>query len=88
MAFLAALTNLQDLNLEDTSITDAGLAQLKALTKLTRLNISGTEVTDAGLAHLKAVKSLKEIKLPINEKITDAGEGDLRKALPDLKVSR
>ena len=39
--------------LEDTKITDAGLAHLKGLTKLQKLDLYGTKVTYAGVKKLQ-----------------------------------
>ena len=44
------MTNLVQLNLEDTPISDAGLAHLEGLTNVTDLSLSSTHVTERGLA--------------------------------------
>jgi Leucine-rich repeat (LRR) protein len=48
------MTNLTELDLYDTQVTDAGLEHLKGLTSLTKLSLSRTPITDAGLAEIKA----------------------------------
>jgi hypothetical protein len=50
---LAALKQLQWLELSWTQVTDAGLKVLAGLTQLKRLYLSGTQVTDAGLQNLR-----------------------------------
>ena len=50
---LKGLTNLKELRLNATQVTDAGLVHLKGLTKLEERYLSGTQVTDAGVAELK-----------------------------------
>jgi len=76
LAHIAGLTELEELDLSDTQIGDAGLAHLAGLTKLKKLHIRSNPATDritnAGLAHLKDLKSLEEINLPYT-RITDTG---------------
>jgi hypothetical protein len=54
--FFARVWNV-DLN--NTKLTDPGIAILKGLTDLQNLDFSGTEVTDAGLVHLKHLTKLE-----------------------------
>jgi hypothetical protein len=49
---------LERLNLSQTQITDAGLANLYGM-KIGTLDVSRTRVTDAGLAKLRGIKSLQ-----------------------------
>jgi len=63
---LADQTQLQELQLLDTSISDAGLAHLKSMTELTSLKtlkLQGTKVTGAGLQHLAGLTSLESLNL-------------------------
>ena len=53
MDSLAKMTTLEDLVLDGTMITDAGLAKLKTLTKLKTLSVAGTGTTEAGVAELQ-----------------------------------
>ncbi len=54
------LTQLEVLDLEQSAVTDAGLAHLKGLANLSELylgsefNRAGPRITDAGLPHLSA----------------------------------
>ena len=65
------------LNLVVTSVTDAGLANLKGLTNLSASTSSGTSVTDAGLAHLKGLTNLSKLVLA-DTRVTDAGLANLK----------
>ena len=58
---LKSLTNLEELYLDDTQITGAGLEHLKDLTKLKRLGLQNTQITDAGLVNLKGLTSLERL---------------------------
>ena len=46
---LKGLTNLQELDLAGTQVTDAGLVHLKGLTNLQELDLSYTQVTEGGV---------------------------------------
>jgi hypothetical protein len=62
LAILKAFTHLQELDLLNTKVTDAGLAQLKGL-PLETLVLSHTEITGAGLDQLKGMAKLKVLSL-------------------------
>lgn len=49
---LPGLTNLENLNLSFTLVTDSGLKKLSGLTSLKSLNLDSRQITDAGLAVL------------------------------------
>ncbi len=73
LGYIAAMPNLQDLNLWYSAyLTDAGLEHLKSLTKLRRLNLEQTPIGDAGLEHLAGITSLESLNLS-ETKITDEG---------------
>jgi serine/threonine protein kinase len=62
MAYLKGLTKLTHLTLQDTSITDEGLGQLKNVgVQLTHLNLTNTKVSDVGLAKFKSLSKLQEL---------------------------
>jgi len=63
IAHLAALANLQHLEIADARISDRGLSALVKLQKLTDLNLDGTSITDAGLQHLARLQSLEWLSL-------------------------
>ena len=73
---------VQIVDLRNTQVTDAGLAQLKRLTNLKTLGLSWTQVTDAGLVHLEELTGLESLGLSWT-RVTDAGLVHL-KELPNL----
>ena len=86
VALLAAVgTQVYDLNLANTKVTDSGLAALEGMKNLHRLHLEKTGVTDAGLSHLKMLTSLEYLNL-YNTAVTDAGLSDLSglKALKNI----
>jgi hypothetical protein len=83
---LAGLKQLQNLKLYGTKVTDAGLKELAGLKRLKHLSLYKSEVTDAGLKHLARFKQLKRFNLS-KTKVTAKGIAELKKALPDLKIS-
>ncbi len=54
---------LEDLNLDSTGITDAGLVYLRGATNLRTLMIDDTQITDGGLVNLKGMKRLEYLYL-------------------------
>lgn len=85
LASLAALTHLETLVLDRSSLDDAGLAKLARLRRLRWLSLNKTRVTDAGLIHLKGMSDLRWLSLGWTV-VTDAGKKDLRQALPGLDI--
>ncbi len=75
-AQLAALAGVADqvtwLNLANTKVTDAGLAQIAGLKNLTALHLEKTELGDGALAHLKGMPHLEYLNAYAT-KVTDAG---------------
>jgi WD40 repeat protein len=77
---LADLTPLQGMNLaglthlwlNNTKVTDAGMAAFKGCKDLRYLNLASTKVTDRGLANFKDCKNLTALELTLT-KVTDAG---------------
>lgn len=55
--------NLETLDLNNTAVSDAGLAGIAGLTKLKHLNIASTTVSDAGLVKLAMLTSLESLGL-------------------------
>ena len=68
-------------------ITDAGLKHLGGLTNLTELSLFGRPITDDGLARLAGLKRLRQLELG-STKVTKQGVAQLRKAIPELEISR
>jgi hypothetical protein len=53
---------LETIVLDETLITDAGLAHLSGLTKLRSLSLGGTKVTDAGVRDLRVALPWVQIR--------------------------
>ena len=81
---LKGLTQLQQLDLNGTPVTDASLEHLKGLTQLQQLDLGGAQVTDAGLEHLKGLTQLQTLELAWTH-VTDAGLEHL-KGLTQLRT--
>lgn len=84
---LNGMSKLKVLILWDTKITDTGLVHLKGLQRLEHLALDGTNVTDAGSKHLKGMTNLESLSL-YRTRITDEGVDELRRALPNCKITR
>ncbi len=95
LAYISGLTELEEIDLEDSMIGDAGLQHLKGMKKLKKLDIGNRnypvshKITDAGMVHLNNLKSLEELKLP-HAGVTDIGLARLAglNALKKLNVGR
>jgi hypothetical protein len=81
------LSRLEFLSLNNTAITDAGLAHLTGLTRLRQLELWHTQTGDAGLASLKGLSNLRLILLA-GTRVTDDGVLELEEALPQVQVLR
>ncbi|HQR06812.1 MAG TPA: hypothetical protein PLN21_08325 [Gemmatales bacterium] len=60
---LAALKQLEWLDLSGTGVTDAGMKELAALKELSWINLSGTSVTDVTAAQLRSLNKLSHVDL-------------------------
>ncbi len=60
---LVGLPNLEELYLERTNITDAGLEYVSRISSLRKLDLWLTKVTDEGLKHLAALEKLESLRL-------------------------
>ena len=72
LAYLANLTQLEALELDEGQFTDCGLVGLRNLTSLESLRIMSRHVTDAGLKNLAGMRGLRQLSLSFSP-ITDAG---------------
>ena len=78
---------LEQLHLENTSVTDAGLRHLQAMNKMTWLVLNHTEVSDAGLIHLQGLtRPLVRIDL-FGTKVSREGVDTLQAALPRATIN-
>lgn len=83
MNLIVPFKNLEILNLNNTEITGAGLAELKALDQLRSLSLAGTKVTAPYLNELHAFKNLKKVFI-WNTHISSGEAEVLRKKFPDI----
>lgn len=85
LAPLARLDKLEDLDLTDCPVTDAGLRHLAKLRRLDTLRLRGTAITDAGVEWLQELPRLHTVDLR-NTNVTPEGRRRLEEAKPDLVV--
>jgi internalin A len=69
---IAALTQLEMLDLGETNLTDRGASELAGLKNLQTLDLHGTRVTSKGLAALAGLTKLRHLKLWKAKGIDDA----------------
>jgi internalin A len=69
---LPSLPSLKGLAMNQTPITDQGLASIERFPDLTFLTLQGTAISDVGLAHLSRLKKLKSLDLG-RTKVSDTG---------------
>ena len=74
---ISRLTELEQLDLRRSRVSDAGLTFLKVLRKLSYLNVNHTQITDVGLAHLNGLTELTTLDLSDTE-IADVGLDHLK----------
>jgi uncharacterized membrane protein len=85
LGLLSKFVNLEKLNLNFTSIDDAGLSQLAGLNHLEQLSISGTKIGLSGISKLlPKLPALKEIHL-WNTGLSAADLAGLQKQFPKIK---
>ena len=84
---LKGLTNLSELDLNGTHVTDAGLAHLKGLTKIASLYLTTLRSPTPGWYISKAWPTSRMLYL-YGTRVTDAGINELKQALPSLTIVR
>src|SRR5262249_8706954 len=80
---LLPLTEVDNLSLQGTKVTDAGLKHVAGFRKLHQLYLGQTAITDVGVKHLAPCEQLRHLGLE-NTRVTDAGI----KALANLQNLR
>jgi hypothetical protein len=85
LTHVEALTDLEELLLNNTQITDVGLQHVGRLHGLEEVWLNGTEVTDAGLEYLKGLTELVMLDLG-DTHVTEEGTKKLRQALPTCDI--
>lgn len=78
------MKRLRELQLDETGVTNEGLALLKDL-PLVRLSVKGIELNDVGMKNISNIKTLEILQIGKNLRITDVGYSYLD-ALPNLKT--
>jgi Leucine-rich repeat (LRR) protein len=73
------------LYVNDSEITDAGLAAVSQISQITSIYAYRTGITDAGLKHLETMKGLSSLSIT-NTKVTPAGVKALQTALPECRI--
>jgi len=86
MQWLAKMSHLSRLELQNSNVSDADLGQLAGLERLVFLNLYGTAVGDAGIEQLSALRSLQRLYL-WQTRVTEAGLKRLRAALPAAYIA-
>jgi len=74
-------------NLSNTKVTDADLAQLEGVVRIKNLRLENTQVTDAGLEHLSGLTNLTSLDLR-NTRVSDEGIKNLKQQLPRVSIMR
>jgi hypothetical protein len=85
MKVVSAFTALENLNLDYTSIGDAGLTDLAGLRHLKALGLDSTYVTDKSRDTLLALKKLEKLNI-YHTVISPAAYQELKSALPSCKI--
>ena len=76
---LTVLRHVEDVNLYETPITDAGLVHLRRITTLRRLNLGFCrKLTDRGIKQLKPLENLEFLNLGFCRQVTDDGFATLK----------
>ena len=76
---ISHLTQLEELDLHRSPVTDARLAYLEGLTHLQSLILFHTPISDAGLVHLRKLTRLRTLSIE-DTNVTDDGARELQKA--------
>lgn len=82
---ISGFKNLSKLHLENTMITDVGLAALTDMPHLAYINLIGTKVTDDGLKKIAGLKGLKSVFV-WQSGITEKGIEEIRKTHPKIQI--
>lgn len=93
LAQVARMSNLRELRIGDSRVTNEGLVHLKSMPQLDVLAIYGLEINDDGLKSLSGLTSLQELRLGGSligkQDVSTAGLGQLKlDHLRELRISR
>ena len=84
---LPRLSKLWFLSLDDSRITDDGLAYIGQLASLKKLSLSNTKISDAGLMKLAGLKNLEAVYTQ-NCELSNEGYARFKNALPKCRISQ
>ena len=87
ISHLMPLTELEDLDINQTKIDDEGVPLVSGFTKLKSLNLYGTLITDLGLETLAGMPTLTTLHITGCQGITEAGVRKLQTALPKCQIT-
>ena len=76
------------ITLMDGDVTDFTLSSLKGTPTLLQLRLEGPNLTDTMLRQLLSLTKLQTLELVGTDHVTDTGIMNLRRALPQLKITR
>jgi hypothetical protein len=83
---MPAAARLKALYIENTHVTDEGLASLKGFRRLRQLSLCRCFLSDRALAHLHDMQTLTYVSLLDNPAITENAIDELKAALPGVMV--
>jgi hypothetical protein len=87
MESLGRIATLVKLNLQNTSVTDAGIARLTGLTKLRSLVLTGTKIGDGALESIGRLAALERLEAGFTA-LTDAAVAAFGAAHPGVAIGR
>lgn len=82
---LKNIERITRLQLQNTRVTDAGLAALEGMTNIASINLEGTAISDKGLDTLKNISNLKCV-FAAGTRVTEDGSLALKRAVPGVIV--
>lgn len=84
---LATWKNLHRLHIGSPSLNNEAIPEIDKAPALTELTISYSQVDDAAVPHLAKMTQLRRLEL-LGLRISDQGEEELRRLLPNCKIKR
>jgi Leucine Rich repeat len=85
LAVIATLRNLEELNLDYTTVDAKSFAAFQGMPKLRELHLDSADVGDESVDVLASMPSLQSVNL-YHTTVTETGAKKLREALPKCQV--
>ncbi|MCE9529467.1 MAG: hypothetical protein K8R36_25745 [Planctomycetales bacterium] len=85
LQMVSHFTELRELSLGGSEITDEGIRELTSLTELDWLLLDAPQVTDGALEYLVGMKKMTRLIL-VRSSVTPAGVSRLQQALPQCEI--